>query len=247
MSAAGALRAAAAVAADRTSPPAFTGYRYTEVLERLRCHGLTGGPRASERRVENWVDRSWNGRIVTHRGRVLEGRPDAFMLESGDGRTRTATGRCATSTSARSDRAAAAAASLQANYLRDFDPGYEPSAPHVDYHVTRSVLLLLSTANTTPSLRAALWGVLALMPGLQGAPDVRDPLGREGEAVTLPGLPLPVAQGEPPVHVGQFTVIFDPRKSELLSWTLIGPGGGAPDHTQTFVRAAHVRKIGDRP
>jgi len=247
-SAAGMLRAAAAVAADQPGPPAFTGYRYTEILERLRYHGVPGGPRASERRVENWVDRSWNGRSLTHRGRALEGRPDGFMIEAddrpyayGDGPLRDI------DISALPTEPRPLLQALEANFLRDFDPGYEPSDPIVDYHVARSVLLLLSTANTTPSLRAALWGVLALMPGLRAAPDVRDPLGREGEAVTLPGEALPVPLGEPPEHAGLITVIFDPQRSELLSWSIVGHGGGSPDMSLTFLRVAHVRQIGDRP
>jgi hypothetical protein len=241
------LRAAAAVAADQPSP-AFTGYRYTEILERLRYHGMPGGPRASERRVEHWVDRSWNGRSVRHRGRTLEGRPDGFMIEAedrpyayGDGPLRDI------DISALPTEPRPLLQALEANFLRDFDPGYEPSDPIVDYHVTRSVLLLLSTANTTPSLRAALWGVLALMPGLRAAPDVRDPLGRDGEAVTLPGEALPVRVGEPSEHVGRITVIFDPQRSELLAWSIVADGESSPDMSQIFLRAAHVRQIGDRP
>jgi hypothetical protein len=44
-----------------------------------------------------------------------------------------------------------------------------------------------------------------------------------------------------------FTVIFDRRTSELLSWSLDAQGGGAPDQTRTLIRAGHVRELGRRP
>ena len=83
--------------------------------------------------------------------------------------------------------------------------------------------------------------MLALTPGLQTAPDARDPLGREGDAVAFALRPGERAKPE------RFTVIFDPETSELLSWSLDADGWGTPDQTQTFKRAAHVRRIGDRP
>ena len=47
----------------------------------------------------------------------------------------------------------------------------------------------------------------------------------------------------------QFTVIFDPGTSELLSWSLDGEanGLGTPDQSTVLIRAAHVATIGDRP
>ena len=69
-------------------------------------------------------------------------------------------------------------------------------------------------------------------------PDARDPLGREGDAVTL----RPDARGEQ-AEPERFTVIFDPETSELLSWSLDGRRlAERPDQTRTFVRAAHVRR-----
>ena len=132
-------------------------------------------------------------------------------------------------------------AALDANERdRNWAPGL-PTPDQARYDITHSVLLLLGTANTTPELRSALWGVLALMPGLRSESGVRDPIGREGDAVTLSLAPAGHARE------GTFRVIFDPETSTLLSWSLSGQGGGTPAQTHTFVRAGYVRKVGDRP
>jgi len=229
--------ATATVAADQPAPPAFTGYRYTEVLERFRW-----GDDAVEQRLENWVDLRWQGRVTAHAGKVLSGRPPAFFSAPderayayGDGPLREL------DIAALPTGPRALLRALEVTYLRDFDPGYEPRRPTIDYHLTRSALLLLGTANTTPALRSALWGMLALMPGLEPAPDARDPLGRAGDAVRL--RMTPAAYG--PTEV--FTVVFDPGTSVLLSWSLDGPGARYPDQLHAFLRQGHVRKLGDRP
>ena len=109
----------------------------------------------------------------------------------------TATARCWTSTSARCPPSRARCCRRwTANFrAQNSAPGL-PTPDQARYDITRSVLLLLGTANTTPSLRAALWGVLALTPGLNAAPEARDPLGRAGEAVLVP------AQAERGLHRG---------------------------------------------
>jgi hypothetical protein len=132
-------------------------------------------------------------------------------------------------------------ATLDANERnQNWAPGL-PTDSQARYDITHSVLLLLGTANTTPELRSALWGVLALMPGLQSEPDVRDPQGREGDAVTLSLKPSENSRA------GTFRVIFDPETSTLLSWSLTGQGGGTPVQTHTFLSAGQVRNVGDRP
>ena len=240
----GMLRAAAAVAADQPGPPAFSGYRYTELIEFFRWDGPHGGmPHQVEQRLENWVDRGWQGRVVAHPGKVISGeppdhwvKPDVRPYAYGDGPLHDL------DISALPTEPQGLRQALQADFLRDFDPGYEPNASALAYHVTRSVLLLLSTANTTPSLRAALWGVLALTPDLE-ASSARDPRGREGEAVRFRLTRMP---GGPP---DRFTVIFDPETSELLSWSIDGEanGLGTPDQSTVLIRAAHVRDLGERP
>jgi hypothetical protein len=237
------LRAAAAVAADQPAPPAFSGYRYTEVLEHWRWESPGGKPPEEvEQRVENWVDRDWKGHTVAHQGRAISGDPVGFFIDAderafvyGDGPL------LHLDISALPTEPRALLRALVANNRsQNWAPG-RPTPEQARYDVTRSVLLLLGTANPPPSLRAGLWGVLALTPGLQAAPDARDPLGRAGEAVTFR-----LRAGERSSEEA-FTVIFDPKTSELLSWSVAATGLGTPDQTHTFVRAAHVRKIGDRP
>ena len=238
-SAAGMLRAAAAVAADQPGPPAFSGYRYTEVLEHWDW-GPRGG--AVDQRVENWVDTSWKGRSVAHEGKVLAGKPPDFWVKAAEREFVYGDGPLLDLDIAAlpTEPRALLAALDKNNRSINWAPGL-PTPEQARYDITRSVLLLLGTANTTPSLRAALWGVLALLPGLQPVPDARDPLGREGEAVTFSLRPGEQAKPE------RFKVIFDPKTSELLSWSLDADGWGTPDQTRTFIRAAHVRQIGDRP
>jgi hypothetical protein len=217
------LNAAAASAADE--PPAFTGYRYTEIAERFNTR---------TQHVENWVDRNWQGRAIT------DGREREFMY--GDGPL------LDLDIASLPTEPKALLAALEAN---ERDQNWAPGLPtdgQVRFDVTYSLLLLLGTANSTPELRSGLWGALALLPGLTAAPDAKDPRGRDGEAVTLPaprGGPVPAGVGA--AHEGTFTVIFDPGSSELLSWSLTGVGGGTPDQVHTFVRAGHVRNVGDRP
>ena len=102
----------------------------------------------------------------------------------------------------------------------------------------RSVLLLLTEANTTPSQRAGLIGVLGLFDGVRPLASVRDHLGREGRGVDIPV----VGDGgrpQPPVRV-----IFAPHTSELLEWS---EGGVDPGQVHTFVAFGHVAAVGDRP
>ena len=239
-SAAGMLRAAAAVAADQPGPPAFSGYRYTEVLEHWDW-GPRGG--AVEQRVENWVDTRWKGRSVAHAGKVLAGKPPDFWVKAaerdfvyGDGPL------LDLDIAALPTEPRALLAALDKNNRSiNWAPGL-PTPEQARYDITRSVLLLLGTANTTPSLRAALWGVLALTPG--PASPRRTPATRS--AARARPWPSACSPGGRPSR-SAFTVIFDPKTSELLSWSLDADGWGTPDQTRTFVRAAHVRQIGDRP
>jgi hypothetical protein len=232
------LRAAAAAAAD--APPAFTGYRYTEVIEHWRWEGTR--PEEVEQRVENWVDRDWKGRRIAHQGKVFSGREDNYFAQPHDDPFVYGDGPLANVEIEKlpTDPKALLAA-LDANERgQNWAPGL-PTPDQARYDITYSVLLLLGTANTTPELRSALWGVLALMPGLRSEPGVRDPIGREGDAVTLT---LEPAENARP---GTFRVIFDAKTSSLLSWSLSGQGGGTPAQTHTFVRAGQVRNAGDRP
>jgi hypothetical protein len=121
-------------------------------------------------------------------------------------------------------------------------PRWAPGRPTPDqthYEVTRRVLSLLGDSNTTPELRAALFGVLALTPGVRPAPDAKDALGRTGDAVAVP---TRLDGGG-----GVITVIFDRDTSQMLFWSEHGTGGGTPDQDHTIVHAGRVANVGDRP
>jgi hypothetical protein len=234
------LRTAAAVAADQPQPPAFTGYRYSEVIEHWRWEpaGRRGRALEVEQRVEYWIDRRWNGRKIAHRGRVIEGGPapsDPFVRPS-DGPFHYGDAPRAYPARMPTEPEALRAALVRSLHTEDWlpDPRNEEFK---DYHVIRRALSMLTIANTTPELRAGLWGLLALMPGVRAAPDARDPLGRPGEAVQI----------ESPLMDQVFTVMFDPQTAELRFWDLHGSGVGDPNQTHTVVRAAHVAKAGERP
>jgi hypothetical protein len=238
------LRTAAAVAADQPEPPPFTGYRYTEVIEHWRyepilVHGqMHGRVQEIEQRVEYWVDRKWEGRRVSHRGRVIEGRvsPSDYFVKPSSGPYHYGDAPRAYPARLPAEPGALRAAILRSLHTEDWVPDPRNESMK-DYHVLRRTLLLLKSANTTPELRAGLWGVLAQMPGVRAAPDAEDPLGRDGEAVEIVS----------PAGPGVFTVMFDPETAEMLFWDLRGVSGGEPNQTHTVVRAAHVAKAGERP
>jgi hypothetical protein len=221
----GLLRAAAASAAQS---PDFSGYRYVEAIDHWRWSDPK--PLEVEQRVETWVDRNWQGREIAQRGRVIagDGEDDPFVKPHdraymyGDGPLADLDiAKLPTDPQALRD-------ALIAKYKSvNWAPGL-PTAEQVHYDIVRELLILLSTANTTPQLRAGLWGALALTDGLQKAGD---------NAVRIP-----TGHG-----AGNFTVVFNVDTSEMLSWSEVGSGGGTPDQTHTFVRAAHVAAIGDRP
>lgn len=224
----GLLRATAASAADRTPAP-FSGYRYTEVVEHWRWAAPAGHPATEmEQRVENWVDRNWQGRTIAQPGRIIEGEGNG-MEKARDTPYMYGDGSLADlDIAALPTEPHALRDALVAKYKSvDWAPGH-PTAQQVHYDTVRSILTLLGTANTTPELRAGLWGALALSDGLQKAGD---------NAVRIP-----TGSGE-----GNFTVVFNVDTSEMLSWSEVGSAVGTPNQTHTFVRAAHVHSIGDRP
>jgi hypothetical protein len=226
----GLLRAAAASAAEQ---PDFSGYRYVEAIDHWTYPPMGRDPVTEvEQRVETWVDRNWQGRWLSQRGRVIQGggtllaksiaKPSDRPYMYGDGPL-------ADLDIAKlpNDPKALRDALVTQYKSLNWAAGH-PTAEQIHYDIVRELLNLLSTANTTPELRAGLWGALALTDGLQkaGENSVRIPTGRSG---------------------GNFTVVFDVSTSEMLSWSEVGSGAGTPDQTHTFVRAAHVTSIGDRP
>jgi hypothetical protein len=232
----GLLRAAAASAAE-AQPEPFSGYRYTEVREHWHWPALGDRPvEEVEQTVENWVDRRWKGRSISQQGRVIQGDAktrESYFVTAHDGPYVYGDGPladldiAALPTEPRALRDALVARYKAVNWA----PGL-PTPQQVHYDIVRQILTLLGTANTTPELRSGLWGALALADGVRKADDV-------GGASAVR---IPTGYAE-----GNFTVVFNVDTSEMLSWSEVGSGTGTPDQTHTFVRAAHVSSIGDRP
>jgi hypothetical protein len=265
LTAAGLLRTTAAVAADQPEPPAWAGYRYVKSRNRWtyrpmafdkgsRVPRLTGPPYTIQQDEEVWVDRRWYGRRLAPAGRVVAGeapRNDYFlqphdMRAPGDMPNLYGDGPLAevplselpTEPQALYDLLAASNQDLRwSPGNAKWAPGY-PTAPQARYDVLRSVLLLLTEANTTSLQRAGLIGVLGLFDGMRPLPSVRDHLGREGRGVEIP-VSDDLGRAQPPVRV-----IFAPHTSELLEWS---QGGVNPGQVHTFLAFGHVGAIGDRP
>jgi hypothetical protein len=248
-SAASILRSAAAVAADQPEPPPFAGYRYTESIwhvkqPRIEYRGerpkgvpdnVTWPPppvpaHEYEQRVESWVDRDWNGRQIRHAGRLISGDLSGLGFEL-DKTSEDSGHLWGDKPGPKVAELPTDPAELREKLIADFKSSgdWAPEVlEHIDYEITHQVVSLLAEANTTPELRAALFGVLALTPGVQSAPDAKDPRDRPGRGVTVPG------------RDGTTTVIIDPDTSQLL---YLSEGR----NERTILRSAHVAHIGDRP
>jgi hypothetical protein len=265
LTAAGLLRTTAAVAADQPEPPAWAGYRYVksrnlwtyrklEFDKGSRIPRLTGPPYTIEQDEEVWVDRRWYGRRLAPAGHVVSGEPMAneYFLKPHDMRApgdmpnlygdgplaNVPLSELPTEPQALYDLLVASNQDLRWSPGNpSWAPGY-PTAPQARYDMLRSVLLLLTEANATPSQRAGLIGVLGLFDGVRPLASVRDHVGREGR-----GVEISVADegGRPQAPV---RVIFAPNTSELLEWS---QGGVSPGQVHTFVAFGHVGAVGDRP
>jgi hypothetical protein len=266
LTAIGLLRTTAAVAADQPEPPAWAGYRYIKsrnlwTYRKLEFPGgptkpprATGAPYTIEQDEEVWVDRQWHGRRLAPAGRVVSGdvpRGEYFlkphdMSAPGDMPNLYGDGPLAnvplselpTEPHALYDLLVASNQDLRWSPGQPhWAPGH-PTAPQARYDVLRSVLLLLTEANTTSAQRAGLIGVLGLFDGVRPLSAVRDHAGREGRGVEVPwGTP----DGHPQPAV---RVIFAPNTSDLLEWS---EGGVDSGQIHTFLGFGHVARIGDRP
>jgi hypothetical protein len=265
LTAAGLLRTTAAVAADQPEPPAWAGFRYVksrnlwtyrrlEFVKGSHIPRLTGPPYTIEQDEEVWVDRRWFGRRLAPAGHVVSGEPMANeyflkphdMRAPGDMPNLYGDGPLAQVPLSRLPAEPRALYDLLSASNQDlrwspgnavWAPGY-PTAPQARYDVLRSVLILLTEANTTPSQRAGLIGVLGLFAGVRPLASVRDHVGREGRGVEIP---VDDQSGRPQSPV---RVIFAPHTSELLEWS---EGGADSGQVHTFLAFGHVGAIGDRP
>jgi hypothetical protein len=239
------LLAAAAVAAEQPQAAGAGAYRYVEWLDRFSIPDgetpPTIGAVSTEQRVETWVDEHYKGRRVQHQGRVLSGDPKAVQGTPFYGPSdapyvllgpRTRLDGLPTEPTALRDV-------LVTEYRTrtNWAPGL-PTEAQTHYDMVRKVLYLLGQASD-PKLRATLFELLAITPGVERADGAEDPLGRSGRAVRIPT--------RPDGGGGTFTVVFDPETSELLSWSEVGTGGGTPDQSHTILHAGQVAAVGDRP
>jgi hypothetical protein len=229
------LRATAAVAAEQPEP-APGRYRYVDWLDRWT---QLNGAVTYEQRVETWVDENYEGHRIQHEGRVSSDDPvvdGRILYERSEGpylpdgpRTRLA--ELPTAPEALRD------ALVDEYKSANRRPG-RPGENQAHYDLVRKVVHLLGLASE-PKLRAALFELMALTPGVEPAPGAIDPRGRGGRAVRIPT--------RPDGSGGRITVIFDPHNGELLSWSEAGTGGGTPDQSHTILGAGQVAAIGDRP
>lgn len=85
-----------------------------------------------------------------------------------------------------------------------------------DEQVMGDIADLLSSANPDAALRAALFKVLANLPGIRSLGQVQDPLGRKGEGFVLP-------QGST-----ELEIVVDPSTSDVMANIITNVGTGTP-------------------
>jgi hypothetical protein len=224
------LSSAATTAAEQDAAPAWTGYRYLKSIDRRDTAGST-----IERTEQEWIDSTWQGRLLSTAKLVSGTVPEAQVAEGqlaprdistpgdmpnlyGDGALARVPLR-----DLPTDPDALGKLLVEAHADGRWTPGggWDPAAGSLHYEVLRDVLLLLSKANVTPDQRAALIGVLGNYRGATPLPETTDRRGRSGPGVEIAGV----------------RIIFDPETSELLEWS---QGG----ETHTFLAAGQVARIG---
>jgi len=269
--AAAVLHAAAAVAADQVVPPVADGpLRYAKVRATFVYSVARDGRVAQSHHqqiVETWVGSQWNGRTVSEQGHMwITGDADlaraALPFSEGhdpldkprDGAYAYGDGPLAeldpaTLPSDRDGIAAALRDGIRDNTwaLRPADRGrpQPPGAPSADSFVTYSIIGLLVNARLTAQQRAALLDVLAADPAARSLGDVTDGDGRTGTGIEL------AYSGNQMLAADRFRVIFDPKTSEVLEWSMTPPGGddhpGAPWRTETVLATGYAQETGERP
>ena len=197
-----------------------------------------------EQPVETWIDARWRGhdgprRAVVARGATRTRWTGPRSCARAPRRSRSATVRWPTCRSRNSrpipcgsppcwTRPRVTAAGLPEVAGSSRWPG---SGRRRAFHRGAQAFTLLTVSNATPALRAALFGVLARMPDVDATGERTDELGRRGEGLEVrfpTGALGPLAAdpsgrplgGENATRPDIIRVVFDPKTSDILSWSV---------------------------
>jgi hypothetical protein len=274
------LRTAAAAAADEPAPAPFTGFRYVKTINRMTWATSTALVTA-ERPEEEWLSVEGHGTRIGGRGYIVSRAGDPDVAER-IAQTVTPLLAAETGHHAVYDRVplrdlptdpdelrALLEAALRDGRWSEGHSRFAPIGPHADdvvrYTLASQVVMLLSEANASPPLRAALFGVLARIEGFASLGRVHDPLGREGDGVeirfaTAADPPDTSLSGDNARAPATLRVIFDSQTSDILSWSINRPAElttSSPStareihdllaESHTYVATGHVDNDGQRP
>lgn len=226
------LHATAAVAAEQP----HQAYRFVEWRNRWTAAvGDTGrqAERTIEEHGEQWVDARWHGtrRVISTRVLAEHGDPGLLarlprqLQPVGDRPYPYGDGPLARVPLDRLPVEAAALEDLLTAAYQDRRWATHPGAgagrsAEPDGFATM-VVTLLTDANARPQLRAALYELLAGLPGVRDLGRIEDPQGRTGTGIEVRF----AAAGDRPAGA-PLQLVFDPDTSEVLAWQL----GAAGDH-----------------
>jgi hypothetical protein len=269
--AAGLLRATAAVAADQPEPPAWAGYRYVKSIERWTSQPMEspkehipprpiGEPYTVEKTSEVWVDRHWRGRQIASKGKLVAGRlPDgrSGLMKPSDGPYQYGDGPLGNvplselPTDPKQLYELLVAAYKDLRWAPDV-PAHEPQRPRsrpswapghpTPAQIHHDVLRNVLLLLTNANVTGAQRAALIEVLGqYEGVEPL--PAVRDRLHREGRGVEIPVTElsGRPESRI---RVIFSPDTSEVLEWS---HEGGISAQVHTFVRFGHVAAIGDRP
>jgi len=211
----GALRTAAAAAAEAPAAKPFTGYRH--IVERVREEQSGSASREFQREV--WIDAQWHGveRIETGDGTPAQTSP--LPLRSGPfGRAPLATLPTDPDTLLRALNAAYDDGSyaLSAEWWKQ-QP--QRGAEGRRYEIALATSWMIAESNATPALRAAGFGVLERLGGARDLGTLQDPDGRAGRGLEI------LTRDTAERWSSSMRLIFDPATGEVLSVRLSASRG----------------------